>query len=846
MPALPLRLFPLVTALALVTGCSSEAPTEASGPQILHLWDAADVRLTAEPGPSESPAFQLDLSASALAGWRALEWSGIPVDMEARAPGGRLKGPPDAPALMLGPEPSTWLGLAEVPAETALVFEATISGHSLDQLGQAAKLGVIEFTSRPTEEQLAHFPAHMIGGHFADPARGDAASLQQLFFRTSPDTHFVALLALVGIDDLTARGSAPRDPDLSARFEGLSLRTATQSDRMAHLFGPEAAQPESRINDAMVAMTHRRSLTLAAGESLALSLPQLAEPGDLVDLFFALVPREDDPLDLPPGRPLELTFELVPKEPGAGPLAQITRTVKGQAATQSRWHPLSLRIPAELPEALACELHISARADTPAAEAPLALIATPRLVPRALQPDAPSRADRRPNVIVISIDTLRADRMSLFGGPRPTTPAIDTFAERCLVFDAAWSNGAYTLPSHMSLFTGQVPSLHGVQGADRRPDPARSPLLAQALSARGYTTRAFTGGGFVDPDFGFGRGFDAYGTADPMVNTESVRLAKDVQSIPGVDLELLRDSDMSRVTGWLEAHQNEEFMLFLHTYVAHQFDPSERSIEATGQADTLAGGLATHTNALQLLFNMGEGGTPEDFEDLTGLYDASVREADTGVGRLFDKLTELDLLEDSIVVIVSDHGKELGDHGKVGHGHSLYEEMVHVPLLLFIGDRAAVERGEFAPGHSDQPVSLVDVVPTLFEALDIAPRSALSGQSLLHRLPDREVLAEVQNLAVKFALRRGSHKTIWSPLGLDTFIKNDVERESYDLAADPLEERPLGTSDAELAHLRETFEAIEARAQELGSASVGGEVDEGLRARLEALGYVEDMRALDD
>jgi len=851
MSAAPPRLLRLVTLIGLGLlglSCSSKSTAPAASSAPVRLFDGiAEAKLLTPSASTTARLFHKSFGKTELEEWRALPWHGIPVELEAKAPGAALQISGSTASLTLGPEPSTWLGTVEVPPATALVFEATISGRGLGTLGQAAKLGVIEFAARPTDAQLANFPAHMIGGHFGDPVQSDAGEARQLFFRTSPDTHFVVLLALLGVDG-EANDLEP-DPNLTAQFQDLGLRTATQTDRLARLFGSDATNPvaTARLHDATIAMTHRRSLALAAGEMLHLPLTHSPKPGDQIDLSLGLVPSETDPLELPLDRALTLHVAVQPAASQGPPIAEVTETLRSQDATQSRWHNLKLQLPADMQLAGdAFELVITAASEQTAAESPLLLIGEPRLVPRALLPDAPARKARRPNVIVISIDTLRADRMSLFGNQRPTTPAIDAFAERCLVFEQAWSNGAYTLPSHMSLFTGQVPSLHGVQGADRRPDPGRSPLLAEAMQARGYTTRAFTGGGFVDPDFGFGRGFDAYGTADPMVNTESVRLAKDVQKIPGVDMQLLRDADISSVTDWLDEHRREELMLFLHTYVAHQFDPSEGAIEATGQAATLAGGLDAHTNALQLLFNMGEDGTAQDFEDLIGLYDASVRQADNGVGRFLAKLEQLDILEDSIVVIVSDHGKELGDHGKVGHGHILYEEMVHVPLLLFIGDRADVERGDFAPGRSAQPASLVDVLPTLFEALDIAPRSELSGMSLLHPLPDREVLAEVQNLAVKFAVRRGNHKTIWSPLGLDTFIKNDIERESYDLAADPLEENPLPTTDAELAHVRATFEAIEARAAELETTTAEGEVDEGLRARLEALGYVEDMRQTQD
>ena len=820
---LPLRVLPAALALVAAAGCSDPGPVPILRPDL----DVGRVE-----GPAEEAGEDLLAGpAQPGEGWRAGAWVGWSVDLGAAPEGAARAGD----RLELGPAPGIWVRVVPVEPGRAYELTAAVAGGGLEGEAQA-RVGLLELAAAPTAATWGDLAAAAVGGDYGSPLKDlDGATPRPVatWLHTGPATTHLVLFA--GLVDPAGTGAA------WVRVEDPALVPGDRAGRVAAALGDD--DPDRPAGPVTVAMTERTGRVLVAGETLTLPLgatPGHLVPGARLELPLALVPRPRDPRAPDLGATLTLTAAL-----GSGgaehPLAEVTLATA--ETPDERWAELDLALDALLPDLDAEDVTLLVRATSELAplDAPLGLVGAPRLVP-------PAPARPGPNLVVVSLDTLRADRMSLYGHDRPTTPRLDAFAADALVFDAAWSNGAYTLPSHMSLFTGQVPSVHGVQGAGLRRDPGRSPLLAEVLAARGWTTAAFTGGGFVNPTFGFGAGFERYGTLDPLVNTGSAKLRADLAGVPNVDLELLQENELAVALDWLEDHADESVFLFLHTYAAHQFDPWPRHADALG----LEGELADDARSLELLYNGGEGGTPDEFARLLDWYDATVLQADEGVGRLVDTLERLDLVDDTIVIVTSDHGKELGEHGAVGHGHALYEEMVRVPLLVHVPPALAAGT-PFAPGRSAVPVSLVDLVPTVLEALDVAPWPGLQGRSLLELGPSapdapvpeawrRPVLAEVDNLAVKFALREGDTKIIWSPLDREAFLPNTVELETFDLGADPLEQASLPADPARLARVRATYDALRAWAAELGAVVEAGLDDPALRADLEALGYVDDVR----
>ncbi|HKX45255.1 MAG TPA: sulfatase, partial [Planctomycetota bacterium] len=290
-------------------------------------------------------------------------------------------------------------------------------------------------------------------------------------------------------------------------------------------------------------------------------------------------------------------------------------------------------------------------------------------------------------IVVISLDTLRADHLGCYGYARPTSPNIDALAAEGVLFERAISQASSTLPAHRALFQSREASLAG--GAE--------PTLAELLGRAGFRTVAFTGGGNVSAAFGFGRGFERY-VEDPRGFAHA---------FDAVEL-------------WLREHAGERFFLFLHSYDVHApYDPPPPfdSVFYPDYAGPLTG---RETRALlRSLAPRGEHASSaparrldeEDERKLVALYDGGILYADQFVGRLVLLLRELGIDDETALVLLSDHGEEFWEHGSVLHSHSLYQELVHVPLIFSLpGGRAAGARVA-------ETVRLIDVAPTLLELL---------------------------------------------------------------------------------------------------------------------------------
>ena len=318
----------------------------------------------------------------------------------------------------------------------------------------------------------------------------------------------------------------------------------------------------------------------------------------------------------------------------------------------------------------------------------------------ALWATACSRSRTRPrNVVLISLDTVRADRMSLFGGVRRTTPAIEALARDGVTFDRAYSAAPWTLPAHAAMLTGRYPS--SLSEGDDAPLYRLAPMLSTLLRERGYDTAAVTGGGFVDAGHGANVGFDTYHEGD-------------------VDLAL----------EWLRARQGATpFFLFFHTYIAHLPYRDFRYVEGVdgGQLTVLRDGSPKERLEAYYALTCGLGTyTDAEKQFLLAAYDGGVAAADELVGRLVAALRDRQLLADTIVIVTSDHGEEFWDHaGRAAyHGHTLYNELLHVPLVWY--DPSLPRRGV----RVDAPVSLVDIVPTVLARLALPSAADVDGVDL--------------------------------------------------------------------------------------------------------------------
>lgn len=306
--------------------------------------------------------------------------------------------------------------------------------------------------------------------------------------------------------------------------------------------------------------------------------------------------------------------------------------------------------------------------------------------------------------ILISIDTLRADHLGCYGYSRPTTPFLDSLAKRGTLFEEAYSQYPSTLVSHMSMLTGLHPREHGVFP----PNAVLSPeveLLPEVFQRNGFRTAGHTEGGFVSGRFGFRRGFDQF------VSHERNRHRQLEQTF-------------QRGVSFLEGLKpDDRFFLFLHTYAVHTpYDAPRQFVEPFWKGEAPAGSFPPSGPELTRRNLSGERPPAPVLEWLEALYDAGIRQTDEVVRRFFADLDRLGLSDDVTVIVTSDHGEELLDHGLFNHTQ-LYRETLRVPLLVVHpSQRRAVRHGGV--------VRLIDLAPTLYDLARLKPAGKPSGVSL--------------------------------------------------------------------------------------------------------------------
>jgi tetratricopeptide (TPR) repeat protein len=379
-----------------------------------------------------------------------------------------------------------------------------------------------------------------------------------------------------------------------------------------------------------------------------------------------------------------------------------------------------------------------------------------------------TRETARPHVVVISIDTLRSDRLPAYGYGGTKTPSIDRLAADGIVFENAWSHVPLTLPSHASVMTGLLPPEHGVRdNAGQRLDP-KTPTIATLLRANGYATGGGVSAYVLRQSTGIASGFDSYDDQIAFVEgaptgnlrrsgRETVRLARD----------------------WIESHRASPFFLFVHLFEPHA--PYEG-----------------------------------------GSYDAAVAKADEAVGELLDKLRQRKIYDDTLVILLSDHGEGLRDHGEQEHGVLLYREALQVPLIVKLP--RSERRGERVPALAQ----LIDVLPTILDATKTTPPASLRGQSLLGDLGNRTSYAETLYPRIHLGWSELRSIVDW-PIHLIDGPKPEL----YRVAADRREQTNV------LDANRRDFTRLRAQLEAMPKAAVTAQrIDAEEARKLAALGYV--------
>ena len=396
------------------------------------------------------------------------------------------------------------------------------------------------------------------------------------------------------------------------------------------------------------------------------------------------------------------------------------------------------------------------------------------------------------NVLLISIDTLRADRLGFMGHENANTPRLDTLAERGIVYEQAVSPTPVTLPAHSSMMTGRNPTLHGVRHNGTYHLPEEEVTLAERLQDAGYRTSAIVGSFVLDRRYGLAQGFDDY---DDAVNREGATPTDARYS------ERSADHVSNAAISWLAARakrgDKEPFFLFLH-----YFDPHQPYLP------------------------------PAPFDEMRSSYNGEIAFVDREIGRVLDSLEGHRWLEETLIVLTSDHGESLGAHGEPTHGVFLYEPTVRVPLVF-----VPPASGNVRPARiGDRPAGLIDIMPTVLDWLDLEPSPAVEGLALDGtEPPDRGLFLESHVPLLDFG---------WAPLrGWRTlhgkYILAPTE-EWYRLDLDPEEETNLlpDASSAASSAAKVLTDYLDDFEDPLAIAAIEPTLDKEARARLESLGYV--------
>ena len=392
-----------------------------------------------------------------------------------------------------------------------------------------------------------------------------------------------------------------------------------------------------------------------------------------------------------------------------------------------------------------------------------------------------SQAAAKPNVILITVDAARADRMGFLGAPSKLTPNLDALAHQSIVFLQAYAQAPQTVPSHATILTGTYPQTHRASEFSV-PLATSLPYLPDLLHAAGYRTAAFVGSILLDPRNGpfqsYDRGFDVYDA-----NFHPPQPGEDRHPLPDRKAEEV----IARATKWLAANKQRPFFLWVHLH-----DPDRAS----------------------------------------AAYARAIASSDAAIGKLLDSLRAQSLYDDAVILVASAHGQSLGAHGEDTHGIFLYDESIHVPLLL------KLPKNHLANRQVKNRARLLDVAPTLLEAAGVPVSSQMQGQSLM-RLAQSSSQADQPAYARADLPQQGFQCSAIESWRAGKYLYIRAPKpELYDVSADPGATRNLAqTSKATLETLAAQLQAFDARlANEPGKSTAGLTSSE--MQKLASLGYV--------
>ncbi len=407
------------------------------------------------------------------------------------------------------------------------------------------------------------------------------------------------------------------------------------------------------------------------------------------------------------------------------------------------------------------------------------------------------------HVVLISIDTCRADHLGCYGYSRKTSPNLDALAADGVLFNHAVAPVPITLPSHSSMLTGTIPPYHGVRDNSSYRLAGANVTLAEVLRENGFATGAVIGSFVLDSQFGLDQGFDTY---DDNLGKENRTVSHFFNERKGQEVTLVANR-------WLEKHRKDKFFLFIHYFDPHYpYELHKRS-------------LFTSIPFLAL---------PRD------KYDGEIAYTDSCIGRVINKLKDLNLYDSTLLIITADHGESLGQHSESSHGYFIYHSTLHVPLIVK------------APGGPEGKIvndlaGLIDIVPTVCSLLGIPVPTHVQGRDLSAFFSNRSSSSNQRSIYCESLLP--------TKFGLGPFLGlvsdhwkyiHTLEPELYELRKDPLETKNLLDEQTKQAQIMQEHLKLALQDSSLNKTA-GSKIslDEQTRRRLQSLGYISS-RTVDE
>jgi len=439
--------------------------------------------------------------------------------------------------------------------------------------------------------------------------------------------------------------------------------------------------------------------------------------------------------------------------------------------------------------------------------------------------EEPDRTDTRPNFILISLDTLRADHLGCYGYHRQTSSNIDSFARGAFLFENCIAPTSWTLPSHTSVFTGLHPAAQGPRDVlpAFRPVEQRETTLGEAARQSGYLTAAYTEGGWVRGALGFAQGFELYSDGKSDITGDA-------------------QNTFHHALTWVRKFRRQPFFLFIHTYQTHQ--PYRPPARFAAMFDSDYSGPPDEDVAYPKV------NCSEPYrERIETLYDGEIAFTDDVLGKFLDELHEMNLLENTVIIIFSDHGEEFLEHADFSHGNTLYDEVLRVPLIIRLAG------GNPPAGRVTRQVSLTDLYATVVEMLQFERNAPATCLSLLPLIQSSKIEKSYDKNTIIGELyvdpqARGRNEPGWWIHSVRTedwkyiFSAEKRTEELYDLRNDPAEKNNIAAQNqAEVERYRQSLElflrtvAAERRPSPAAERRIAP-LTEHDRRQLKALGYM--------